>query len=175
MVNRRGPSTSLRAGFTLLELIVSMSILTIFLGIVFSLTLEMYGWQKRLPIDFHKHPQIIAVVSRMRRDVLDARGTEPYYEEFKGYERSPKMLILETVTESGAQDVVWDFSTPGLVVRRSYNFVGDMREWKANGVPVDFTIEWEEISGRADAIHVTAVDKEGRVAIQQVFFPRTHG
>lgn len=164
-----------RRGFTLLELIVSMSILTIFLGIVFSLTLEMYGWQKRLPIDYHKHPQIIAVVSRMRRDVQDAHTLTPYYETYKEFKDSEKTLILETVTESGGtQVIVWDFSTPGTALRRAYN-VGNYTDWRARGVPVDFTIETEEDAEHADTVYLQATDKEGRIAIQQVFFPRTTG
>jgi len=152
-----------------------MSILTIFLAILFQLTLEMWQWQKKLPVDFHKHPQIIAVIARMRRDVLDAHTLTPYYEEYDEFAESDekKTLILETVTEGGGtQVIVWDFSKPGTALRRAYN-VGNHTEWKALGVPIDFTVWTEPASGHAQTVYLRAIDKEGRIAIDQVFFPRT--
>jgi prepilin-type N-terminal cleavage/methylation domain-containing protein len=164
-----------RRGYTLIELLVAMSIMCIFLGILLTLTLEMFGWEKRLPIKFLKHPQIIAVISRMRRDVLDAHGTNPYHWDYDGYHGSEKVLILETVTASGGvQMVVWDFSVPGFASRRAYN-VGNVTDWTARGVPVDFTIEAVEIGGRTPGVRLIAKDKNGRTSINQIFFPRATG
>jgi prepilin-type N-terminal cleavage/methylation domain-containing protein len=160
-------------GYTLIELVVAMSIMCIFLGILLTLTLEMFGWEKRLPINFLKHPQIIAVLSRMRRDVLDAHGTDPYRDAHDGYESSEKTLILETVSASGGvQIVVWDFSDPEVAVRRMYN-VGNASQWSAFGVPIDFTIEAAEIAGRTPGVRLIAKDRKGRTSIDQTFFPRT--
>jgi prepilin-type N-terminal cleavage/methylation domain-containing protein len=161
-----------RRGYTLIELLVAMSIMCIFLGILLTLTLEMFGWEKRLPINFLKHPQIIAVIARMRRDVLDAHGTKPYRWEHDGYRGSEKTLILETVTATGGvQMVVWDFSTPGMAVRRAYN-VGNVTQWVARGVPIDFIIDAVEVEGRTPGVRLTAKDRNGRTSIDQIFFPR---
>ena len=63
-------------GFTLLEVIVAMSIFGVFLYIVFSLTSDMRGWEKRLPVNFMRNPQVMSVVARMRRDVMDLHPPE---------------------------------------------------------------------------------------------------
>jgi len=64
-------------GFTLMELVVTMAIFGVFLMIVGTLTLEMRGQEKRYPVNFMQHPQVVAVLSRMRRDVLDGFGSNP--------------------------------------------------------------------------------------------------
>lgn len=162
-----------RGGYTLLELVIAMSILGIFLGILLTLTLEMWDWEKKLPVSFQKHPEIIAVIARMRRDVLDGLGPHPYLSKHDGYEDSDKTLIVQSVSaDGGTQIIVWDFSIPEVAVRRVYN-VGNVTEWAARGVPVDFTKELEPYPGRTTlGIRLRATDKEGRLAIDQVFFPR---
>jgi len=175
-VRRRNGAPSMApagAGYTLLEVIVAMAIFGIFIFIMLSLTKELVTYERKLRVDFTRHPQIIAVIARMRRDVLDATG---YPGAYDGYENTPKTLILETLTwNGGVQKVVWDFSTPGVVVRRSYN-VGVMREWKARGVPAGFSaavsIEDAPNPKGADGVHLKALDKYGRIAIDQIFLPR---
>lgn len=163
---------SRRRGYTLIELLVAMSIMCIFLGILLTLTLEIFRWEKRLPINFLEHPQIIVVISRMRRDVLDAHGTNPYRFEYEGYKSSDKVLIVETLTASGGvQMVVWDLSSPGMAVRRAYN-VGNVTQWITRGVPVDFTIQAAEIGERTPGVQLLAKDSNGRTTIDQLFFPR---
>lgn len=176
MVSRR------TAGFTLLELVVSMFVFGIFLMILIMLTSEMRRYESKLPVNFMKHPQVSAVVSRLRRDVLDAMGDatgNPYVQEWPPtnpqYRNTRQVLIINT-WENGPKTVVWDFREPGVVMRRSYN-VGIATDWVARGLPEDigsFDLGAEKIPGRSWAVRITATDKKGRIAIDQIFQPRAH-
>src|SRR5204862_1996810 len=83
-------------GFTLIEIVVVLAIFGIFLWIVVVLTADMRAWEKRMPVNFMTHPQISAVVSRLRKDVPDAAG--PYYPDTYGnYSLSSKLLLVSTL------------------------------------------------------------------------------
>ncbi len=159
-----------------METIVAMTIFSMFLGVLFVLTAEMRGYEKRLPINYHRHPQVIAVLARMRRDVMDGFGKSPYRDAFAGYTASDKVLIVETVAATGGvETVVWDFRTPGQVLRRSYS-VGQSSDWIARGLPLDFSqVEIDALKTDDDsawATHVRAFDKEGRLAVDAILQPR---
>jgi prepilin-type N-terminal cleavage/methylation domain-containing protein len=165
------------AGFTLLEIVVAMAIFGLFIFVMLSLTMEMVRYERKLQINFLRHPQIIAVIARMRRDVLDAYGDKPYEVTIDGYENTPKTLVLESLHESGStQTIVWDFSTPGVVLRRAYK-TGEVREWVARGVPPEFNagtkITDVENQKGAPGVRLIATDTKGRVEIDQIFLPRT--
>lgn len=155
-----------------------MSVMGFFLAMLFVMQAEMRAWERRLPINYMKHPQISAVLARLRRDVLDAHGIEPYREQFQGYTMSDKTLIVESVQgNGGVRTIVWDFSQPGVVRRRSYN-VGVAEEWVARGLPEDFSnflvVDAVEIPGRPYGVRIIARDRRGRVAIDQILQPRAH-
>lgn len=166
-----------RRGFTLLEVVVTMAIFGTLLMIVGTLTMEMRGQEKRYPVNFMQHPQIIAVLSRLRRDVFDAFGSNPYPPSAGNgrYTQSPRILIVETIVGNGVQIVVWDFSRAGEVHRVSYN-VGLMTEWVARGLPPEFgaTIDAVETPGHPYGVRITALDRNGRLAIDQYLQPRAH-
>lgn len=165
-------------GFTMLELVVAMAIFGSFLVLLMSLTGLMRSTEERLTIDYMTHPQISAVLSRLRKDVQDAHGSDPYLTSHDGFTQSPKTLLIESVqANGGVQKIVWDFSKPGEVRRRAYN-VGVVTEWVARGLPPDFSsdfaIDAVEIPGRPWGVRITARDKEGNVAIDQILQPRAH-
>ena len=165
-------------GHTLLEVIVSLTIFGTFLAIAFGLTAEMRRWEKRLPVNFMRHPQIIAVIARMRRDVLDveiSKGQPIYVEKHDGYAMGPKTLIIQTGLETGSQIVVWDFSEPGVVRRVAYN-VGVKTEWVVRGVPPEFSPVIDEVKfdGRPYGVRLFAKDTYGRMAIDQILQPRSY-
>lgn len=182
------------AGYSLLEVVVAMAIFGIFLAVLFGLTAEMRGWERRLPVNYMRHPQVMAVIARLRHDVLDAHGSRPYRRTHDGYTMSPTTLILETVHATGTvRMVVWDFSTPGEVRRRSYNAGALEDEWLARGVPEEFSrnftfdavtlAEDEEVFSsdasqqepqRPYGVRVLAKDSNGKVAIDQILQPRAH-
>lgn len=162
-------------GYSLIEITVAMAIFSTFLAILFILTSEMRKYEQRLPINYTRHPQLSAVVTRLRRDVLDAHGRSPYRNAYEGYAASHKVLILETVQRDGVHTVVWDFGQPGEVHRIDWK-VGYKTEWVARGVPKDFdSIQIEPLKTGSDAAWATrviATDSEGHIVIDQILQPR---
>lgn len=171
-------------GFTLLEVIVAMSIFGVFLYIVFSLTSDMRGWEKRLPVNFMRNPQVMSVIARMRRDVLDvhipATGkiyAETYTLKGKTYTNDSKTLIIQTQFASGLNTIIWDLNETGVAKRISVN-VGVDSEWVARGLPEDFTsgVDFDalKLPGRPYAVRLTARDADGKIAIDQILQPRAY-
>ena len=172
-------------GFSLLETVFAISIFGIFIIILVTLTAEMRGNDKRYPVNFMRHPQMIAVVSRLRRDVLDAtlydsgvtppRKTPMYTATVGGYSQSPQTLILYSIQPTGfAETVVWDFSVAGVATRKSFSVGAQVSEWVARGLPSQITIDTWEIPDRPYAVRVQAKDQAGLLAIDQIFQPRSH-
>jgi type II secretory pathway component PulJ len=168
-------------GHSLMEVMVAVTIFSAFLAVFFILTAEMRRWEKRLPVNFFKHPQIVSLIARMRRDVLDAHiphaTANPYKEEWDGFKMSGKVLILETLLESGTTAVVvWDLRTKGVVERWSYSG-GLKTRWGARGLPEEFSsvdLDAAEFPGRPYGVRITARDSEGRLAIDQILQPRAY-
>ena len=160
-------------GYTLMEVVVAMAIFGIFLLITAQLTREMAGYEKRLPVNFLTHPQVSAVLSRLRKDVADA--TSPYYvDSYAMYTQSPTTLILYSLQPSGfAETIVWDFSTPGEARRRAFSVGAPTSSWLARGVP-SFRVADFPVDGHPDSVRVTAVDEHGHISIDQIFQPRSH-
>src|SRR5262249_2038931 len=133
-------------------------------------------YEKRLPINMHKNPQVISVLSRLRRDVLDAASRQPYEKTYGAYTSSAKVLIIETMGKDvGQQTVGWEFRTPGEGRRRAFQ-VGVAQDWVSRGLPVDFSnVEIDALKtgiSSAWATRVTARDEKGRIAIDTILQPR---
>jgi len=174
VVRRRRPSQKSR-GFTLLETIFTLAIFGVFIIILVTMSAEMRGYDQRYPVNYMRHPQVTAVMSRMRKDVLDAFGAHPYPPHHAAYTQTPKTLIVYSIQSTGfAQTVVWDFRTPGVVNRKAYSVGNVVSDWVARGVPADFTIGIFEIPDRPEAVRIKAVDDRGKLAIDQIFQPRAH-
>ena len=154
-------------GFTLLEISVAMAIFGIFLYIIVMLTSEMKRNEKKYPVNFMEHPQVSAVMARMRRDVFDASY---YPQEVGGFDQSGQVLIVATIHKDGTiESVVYDFKTPGEVHRRT--FLGNVQqtEWIARGLPV---FNWSPLDDGAHVgVEIKAYDGPS-LAIDQIFFPR---
>lgn len=162
-------------GFTVLETVMTLAIFGIFIFILVTLTSEMQGHDKRYPVNFMKHPQVIAVLARMRKDVSDAFGADPYPASYGDYAQGSKTLIVYSVQETGfTQTVVWDFTTPGEARRRAYSVGGVVSDWVARGLPTSFTVGTYEIPNRPYAVRLRATDGAGTLAIDQIFQPRAH-
>lgn len=165
-------------GYSILELVVSLGVLGAIILILAVLTAEMRKHQERQPMNFLKHPQISAVLARLRHDILDAYGANPFQPtRTYGYSQTRKTLVLETLLPNGGlQTIVWDFREPGLVRRRAFN-VGVETQWVARGLPPDFDcqIDAEDLPGDGPfAVRIKAYDEEGNLAIDQIVQPRTH-
>lgn len=162
-----------------MEVMVAMTIFAMFLAAVFLLTAEMRSWEKRLPINMHKNAQIAGVMGRLRRDVLDGFGSDPFRAKHAGFKSGEKVLIIESVQSGGGvQMIVWDFRERGVVRRLSWN-VGVKKEWVTRGLPEDFSsvkIGAEDVpNAKAWGVRISATDANGRLAIDQILLPRaTH-
>lgn len=170
-------------GYSLLEVVVMMSIFTALLGIFFVLTAEMRKWEQRLPVNYMRHPQVTAVMARLRRDVLDAyvQGGKdaPYVEQIGTYKNDPQTLIFETLVKGGVlQTVVWDFSEPGVVRRIAYTSSMQESMWVARGLPADFSknvrVHAVEFSDRPFGVRIVAKGSDGRISIEQILQPRAY-
>lgn len=165
MVNRQ-------RGFTMLELVVSITVFGVFLMILMMLTAEMRAYEKKLPVNFMKHPQTSAMLSRIRKDVLDGWGQEPFI-NYGGYTQSSQTLVMQSMQENGGrQTIVWDFRTPKVAKRIAFN-VGVATTWTANGVPA-MSVDAIENEDGTYAVRLIGVDDKGRTSIDQVLQVRGH-
>lgn len=163
-------------GYSLVEVTVMLAVFGAMLAIFFILTSEMRQWEKRLPVNYMRHPQVTAVLARLRRDVVSA-APDPYPEEFGDWKNTPKTLIIETLLEiGGRQTIVWDFSRPTVVTRHAYTSTMEESTWVARGLPPDFSadIDSVEFEGREWAVRIMAKDSNGQVSIDQIYEPRVH-
>ncbi len=161
-------------GYTLIEVVYVLAIFGIFLWTLTTMTEELRRQEQRYPVDFMKHPQIAAVMSRLRRDVIDAFRDNPYPGSYSSYTQSDKTLIIYSILGSGfGQTIVWDFRTAGEARRTAYSAGMLVSNWMARGVP-QFQISTFEIPNRPYAVRVRARDRKGRLAIDQIFQPRGH-
>jgi prepilin-type N-terminal cleavage/methylation domain-containing protein len=170
-----------QAGYSLAEILVALSIFCAFLAILFILTAEMRGWDKRLPMNYARNPQVASVIARMRRDVLDAympHWGSPYVKEHEGFLMNEKVLILQTLRGGTTLTIIWDFREQGVVARYEYLATFRQAQWFARGVPPEFSsgvgIAAVKIPDREWGARLQAKDAKGKLAIDQIFIPRTH-
>ncbi len=158
-------------GYTLLEIVITLGVFGIFLWIVVVMTAEMRANEKRYPINYMAHPEVSAVMARLRRDIFD---TTYYPPAFQGYERGPQTLLLYTIDQSGfGKTVIYDVRTHGEVHRKEFNATQLTGEWVAHGVP-DFAFDFFKLDTGQVAARITARDEQNRLAIDEIFVPRPH-
>jgi len=156
----------------MIEVVVTLAIFGTFLAIIVVLTAEMRKNEQRHPINYMAHPEVSAVMARLRKDVLD---TTYYPEEFQGYAQMPKTLLLYTLRQTGfGETVVYDFRKAGEVHRKSFNATQLTADWVARGVPV-FEIGHYDLPTGQTAVRITATDEQNRMAIDEILVPRPHG
>ena len=146
-------------GYSLMEIVVTLAVFGTFLWIVVILTSEMRANEKRYPINYMAHPEVGSLMARMRKDVFD---TKYYPATFQSYQQTPQTLILYTLRQTGfGETVIWDFRTQLTA------------DWVARGVP-DFQIASFTLNTGQDAVRITAIDEQNRLAIDEIFVPRPH-
>jgi hypothetical protein len=163
-------------GFTLAEVLVSMSVFMVVLTIMFMLTREMRTYEKKMPVNMMRHPQTSAVLARLRKDVLSGIGSQPFKDHFQDYdaEDATNLCIIEYLNDGGfLRTVVWDFRTSGQAIRLEFNAGEPAGQWLARGVPA-FTVERIDRGSSPDALELKAVDDRGNLAIDQIYIPRSH-
>ena len=164
-------------GYSLIEMVVALAVFGAIVAIFAILSAEIRDREKRMRINLMRHPQVSAVVSRMRRDVQDAHGSKPYVQEHDGYTMADsRTLIIEVMQPNGGvQTVVWDLREKGVVRRRAYN-VGVATDWFARGLPAgaEFDLDAVDIPGRPYGVRLKMTDAGGKLAIDQILQPRAH-
>lgn len=161
-------------GYTILEVVYVLAIFGIFLWMLTTMTEELRRQEQRYPIDFMQHPQITAVMSRLRRDVIDAFGENPYPATFNNYRQSPDTLIIYSIRGSGfGQTIVWDFRTKGEARRTAFSAGMIVSDWVARGVP-KFEIGTFDMPTGGYSVRVRANNRKGTLEIDQIFKPRAH-
>ena len=159
-------------GYSMMEIVIVMALFGIFLFILVTLTSEMRRNEKKWPVNFFSHPAVGTVLARMRRDILDSTS---FPNSIDTYTQSPTTLIVYTINQDGtAETVAWDFSLPGEVHRVAYKATLKSTEWKALGVPIFISSIEPMESGDEQEVHIRAIDKEGKLAIDEIFIPRPH-
>ena len=159
-------------GYSMMEIVVVMALFGVFLFIMVTLTTEMRRNEKKWPVNFFSHPEVGYALARMRHDILDSTA---FPDSIDKYSQSPTNLILYTIKEDGtAETVVWDFSKPGMVHRIAFKATLLSSEWKTREDPV-FIASFEPVgTGDEQQVHIRAIDKQGKLAIDQIFVPRPH-
>lgn len=168
---RRAP----QRGYSLVEMIIALSVFTVVFAILLGLTKEIRGHERRYPVNMMTHPQTNAVLTRLRRDVLDAYGSNPYA-DWNGYSSDgERMLVIESLQPNGGvQHIVWDFGTPGTARRLAFNVGNVASDWRAHGIPELKITTVDADTRHAYGVQITAADEGGRLAIDQIYQPRTH-
>lgn len=161
-------------GFTLFELTITVAIFFVVIAIVMTLQSEMLRFQKTMPLNYMGHPEVVTVLARIRKDVVDAYAYPSQFPSPPGtkiYEQTDKTLILSTLLSTGfSETVIWDFRDAGVAKRVSYN-VGTKTEWIARGVP-GFTVDSFKLPHGEIATRILANDENGVLAIDQIYEPR---
>jgi prepilin-type N-terminal cleavage/methylation domain-containing protein len=166
-------------GYSLMEIVVALAVFGFFMAIIAVLSSDMRRSEKKWPVNFMKHPQISAVLFRLRRDVQDS--ISPFYPpngRHGGYEQGDQVLIIHTLVASGSSEwVVWDFRKAGVIERRAFTLLGgQVSLWTATGVPPSFKVDIEavEFPNRPYGIRIQALDEGGVLAIDQILQPRAY-
>jgi hypothetical protein len=154
-----------------MELVVTIFVFGLLLFMIVTLEAEMMRHDRNTPINYMTHPEVTAVMARLRRDVVDSYRYPPTFETYK---QGRKTLIVETMLSSGfSETVVWDFAVKGETRRRSFNVGNLSAEWLARGTP-QFEIDSYEMPNGEIAVRLDAWDDKGKLAIDQIFQPRAH-
>jgi prepilin-type N-terminal cleavage/methylation domain-containing protein len=161
-----------QCGYSLLEISVTLAIFGIFLMIVVTLTAEMRRNEKKWPVDLMTHPEVGAVMARLRRDVYDAKFFPATWQKYNNSAQTP---ILYTINpQGGGETIVWDFSMPGEVTRHAWTANLPQEDWVAHATPAFTSEEYDDDSGKQIGLHVSAIDQKGKIAIDQIFIQRPH-
>jgi type II secretory pathway component PulJ len=158
-------------GFTAMELVVTIFVFGLLLFMIVTLEGEMMKHERNTPINYMTHPEVVAVIARLRRDVVDSFLYPASYDTYK---QGKKTLIVATMLSSGfSETVVWDFTVPGETRRRSFRVGNLSAEWVARSTP-QFEIDSYEMPNGEVAVRLDAWDDKGKLTIDQIIQPRAH-
>ena len=152
-----------------MELVVSLAIFALLLLIVVALENQMTRIDRSFRIRFMVHPEEMAVIARVNKDVLDAQG---YPTNAGDYTQTPTSLILYEIAEDNTiEEVVYDFATVGLVRRLTFKQNVQVAEWMARGVP-RFQVSSFTMPDDSVAVRLRGYDTKGKLLVDRIMLPR---
>ncbi|HUF18680.1 MAG TPA: prepilin-type N-terminal cleavage/methylation domain-containing protein [Thermoanaerobaculia bacterium] len=164
-----GPRQS--SGFSLVELTVTVAIFGVFLLILTGLATQMARFDRAFRLELMTHPQTMAVLSRVQRDV---HASVAYPSSHGEFEQNPRTLLLTLPGESGgAVTVIYDFSGDTEVRRLAFQGGISLPEWIARGTG-SYEISSYEMPDERVAVRLRGRDREGRLAVDQIYQPHPH-
>ncbi len=155
-------------GYSVLEAVVALAIFSLFILILTALQAQKSRFEQSLRIEFMRHPEKIAVLARVRKDVVDSRG---YPKKHESFSQSPTTLLL-CADAACKQIVVWDFRNSAGVRRLEYGPEGLLAEWLARGQP-RYRISSFKMQDESVAVRLQAFDRQEDVAFDQIITPRS--
>lgn len=158
---------TLRRGFSLVELLVTLAILSAFVLIIVALERGALNLVRETNPSRVALTDLDPVIARFGRDVLDARGYWPNNRELDGYAQDETTLILRLPPGSEADAVVWAFSNEGAS-RITYTGSAPSSEWTWSGAA-----EWSISSFEGRWVRLRA-SVEDRPLMDRIWRPRAH-
>ena len=152
-------------GFSLIEMVVAMAILSVFVLIIVGLERGALGLVKEADPARVSLTDLDPVVARFGRDVLDADGYWPNNRPLDEYEQSETTLILRLPADEDDDAVVWNFSDAGAK-RVTYANGQSTSEWTWRGAA-----EWKISSFEERWVRLSA-NVEGKPLMDRIWRPR---
>ena len=161
-------------GYTLMEVVVAMALFGVFLFIIVTLTAEMRRNEKKWPVNFFAHPEVGSVLARMRRDIYDSTVAAPTTTRRTTARRRRSSSTRSTATARPRRWCGISASPARCIERRQGHaaLVGMDRPRRAD---LHCSPACTELGHRrAMRCAFSAMDKEEKLAIDEIFVPRPH-
>lgn len=149
---------------TAVEVVIALAIFGVLLLILTSLQAEFLRFDRDADLRLFDHPQHLAVLERLRRDVQDSISYPLMWQEWLQTDTS---LILRLSEETV---VVWSFES-GRAERLSWVDGALDERWTARGLPRFELAAAEGASGRF-GVRLQGYGGEEQLVLEQVVFPR---
>lgn len=149
---------------TAVEVVIALAIFGVLLMILTSLQVQFLRFDRDADLRLFDHPQQLAVVERLRRDVQDSIS---YPLMWEGHVQSDTTLILRL---SEKRIVVWSFEAEEAE-RMSWVDTTLDEQWSAHGVP---RFELAAAEGAPDrfGVRLQGYGRDEQLLLEQVVFPR---
>lgn len=149
---------------TAVEVVIALAIFGVLLLILTSLQMEFLRFDRDTNLRMFDHPQQLAVLERLRRDVQDSISYPLTWQEWV---QSNSTLILR-ISENDV--VVWSFEE-GLAERRSWSGQTPGESWRGLGVP-RFEVAASEAVPQRTGVRLQGFDQNEGLVFEQIVFPR---
>lgn len=152
----------------MIEMVVALAVFGILILISVEIEHELFQAGKTEVVDFFSHPELDAIVVRLRADVLDSTG---YPVSAGAWKQTPTTLLLSIPGKDGTKTAVWDFGHAGEVQRLELHGSTEASSWIARGAP-SFEISSVTMPDGTVAVHLVGTSSDGERIVDRVFAPR---